>query len=284
MRGYKTEDNMMQDASNEHNKKVSCNNKSKKSGLIKYFLFVVLFIVLLIVAYNLHNNQPYTPEQSNEEYVSNDTILNSEDSIQNNEVNEANEKKELLTGVHNGHEWVDLGLSVKWATRNIGAKAYYEYGKYFAWGDINSIKHDEYCKTFGKGIYDIAGDKEYDAALSHWGGQWRLPTKTEFEELIEKCTMKEKVVGKYNGCLVTGPNGNSIFLPMAGLSQNAEFDDKYVGEVGNYWSETSNDKECAYYLQIEYGNVLHVYSEARFYGNSIRPVYDNKDNVKFDDL
>ena len=96
--------------------------------------------------------------------------------------------------------------------------------------------------------------------------------------------MKEKVVGKYNGCLVTGPNGNSIFLPMAGFSQNAEFDDKFVGEEGNYWSATSNDKECAYYLQIEYGNVLHVYSEARFYGSSIRPVYDNKDNVKFDDL
>lgn len=134
MRGYKTEDNMMQDASNEHNKKVSCNNKSKKSGLIKFFLFVVSFIVLLIVAYNLHNNQSSTPEQSNEEYVSNDTILYSEDSIQNNEVNEANEKKELLTGVHNGHEWVDLGLSVKWAICNIGAKAYYEYGKYFALG------------------------------------------------------------------------------------------------------------------------------------------------------
>ena len=109
MRGYKTKDNMMQDASNDHNKKVSYNNNSKKNGLIKYFLFIVLFIVLLIVAHNLHNNQPYIPELSNEEYVSNDTILNCADSIQNNEVNEANEKKEQLTGVHNGHEWVDLG-------------------------------------------------------------------------------------------------------------------------------------------------------------------------------
>lgn len=130
MRGYKTKDNMMQDASNEHNKKVSCNNKSKKRGLIRYFLFIVLFIVLLIMVYNLHNNQPYTPEQSNEEYVSNDTILNSEDSIQNNEVNETYEKKELLTGVHNGHEWIDLGLSVKWATCNIGASTPWEYGDF----------------------------------------------------------------------------------------------------------------------------------------------------------
>lgn len=284
MRGYKTKDHMKQDASYGHNQKMPCNNKNKKGGSTKYFLFIVLLIVLLIVAYNLHNDQPSTPDQSYEEYVSNDTILNGEDSKQNNEVNEVYEKKELQTGVHNGHEYVDLGLSVKWATSNIGAKAYYEYGKYFTWGDINSIKHDEYCKTFGEEIYDIAGDKEYDAALSHWGGQWRLPTKTEFEELIEKCTIKEKIVGKYNGCLVTGPNGNSIFLPMAGLSQNAEFDDKFVGEIGNYWSATSNDKECAYYLHIEYGNVLNVYSEARFYGNSIRPVYDNKDNVKFDDL
>lgn len=134
MRGYKTEGNMMQDASNEHNKKVSCNNKSKKSGFVKHFLFIMLFIVLLIVAYNLHNNQPYTPEQSNEEYVSNDTIFNSEDSTQNNEVNEAYEKKELLTGVHNGHEWVDLGLSVKWATCNIGASTPWEYGDFFCLG------------------------------------------------------------------------------------------------------------------------------------------------------
>lgn len=89
MRGYKTKDNMMQDASYGHNQKIPCNNKNKKGGSTKYFLFIMLFIVLLIVAYNLHNNQPYTPEQSNEEYVSNDTILNSEDSIQNNEVNEA---------------------------------------------------------------------------------------------------------------------------------------------------------------------------------------------------
>ena len=91
-------------------------------------------------------------------------------------------------------------------------------------------------------------------------------------------------MGKYNGCLVTGPNGNSIFLPLAGLSQNAEFDDETVGEVGRYWTATSNDKECAYYLDIEYGNVLHVYSVGRFYGYTIRPVYDNKERIGFDDL
>ena len=287
MRGYKTKDNMMQDASYGQNQKKTCNNKNKKGGSTKYFLFIVLLIVALIVAYNLYNEQPLTSEQSNEEYVSNDTILNGANSIQNNEVNEANEaneKKELLTVVHNGHEWIDLGLSVRWATCNIGAHAYYEYGNYFTWGDINSIKPDEYCKTFDEEIYDIAGIKEYDAALNHWGGQWRLPTKAEFEELIEKCTIKEKVVGKYNGCLVTGPNGNSIFLPLAGLSGNGEFDDESVGEIGHYWTATSNDKERAYYLDIEYGNVLHVCSVGRFYGYTIRPVYDNKERIGFDDL
>ena len=293
MRGYKTKEEMMRNASAESNSThKSTEKKSKKVPKAwGFIIFLLILGVCIIISYNhilfLENNSNY--EYADSDFVANDSVLTdsvADDSVADETVitNDENEERELLTGVHNGHEWVDLGLSVKWATCNIGAKAYYEYGNYFTWGDINSIKHDEYCKTFDEEIYDIEGDKEYDAALSHWGGQWRLPTKTEFEELIEKCTMKEKVVGKYNGCLVTGPNGNSIFLPMAGFSQNAEFDDKFVGEEGNYWSATSNDKECAYYLQIEYGNVLHVYSEARFYGSSIRPVYDNKDNVKFDDL
>ena len=273
MRGYKTEDNMMQDASNEHNKKVSCSNKSKKSGLIKYFLFVVLFIVLLIVAYNLHNNQPYTPEQSNEEYVSNDTILNSEDSIQNNEVNEAYEKKELLTGVHNGYEWVDLGLSVKWATCNIGASTPWEYGDFFAWGEVKSktfFSEDNYSES--NLIGDIDGSS-YDAAHIIWGGAWRLPKSEEFEELIKKCIFKWSSFHNKNGWTVTGPNGKKIFFPAAGyawekLSQNSDM-------WGSYLSSSVDENDDSKIYDFEFNES--VYGKGygfRESGHTIRAVIE----------
>lgn len=274
MRGYKTKDNMMQDASNEHNKKVSCNNKSKKSGLIKYFIFVVLFIVLLIVAYNLHNNQPYTPKQSNEEYVSNDTILNSEDSIQNNEVNEANEKKELLTGVHNGHEWVDLGLSVKWATCNIGASIPSDYGKYFAWGEIiqkSSYTEENYANK-GRLFHDVSGNKQFDVASYIWGDLWRMPTKEEVEELIGCCSIEYAKVDTHNGIKLRSPNGNSIFIPCSGVRTESSY--RGIGAYAVFWTSTQYDElsgyafwrgKCTFTLGYE--------------GLPIRPVMKIKDDI-----
>ncbi len=252
MRGYRTKDNMMQDASYDQNKKVPCNNnKSKKGGSIKYFLFIALLIVLLIVAYNLYNDQLLTPEQSNEEYVSNDTILNGEDSIQNNEVNEANENKELLTGMHNNHEWVDLGLSVKWATCNIGASTPWEYGDFFAWGEVKSktfFSEDNYSES-NLISYDIAGSS-YDAAHIIWGGAWRLPKSEEFEELIEKCNFKWSTSHNKNGWTVTGPNGKKIFFPAAGyaseeLSQNSDI-------WGSYLSSSADENDDSKIYDFEF--------------------------------
>lgn len=275
MRGYKTKDNMMQDASNEHNKNVSCNNKSKKSGLIKYFLFVVSFlvsyIVLLIMVYN---NQPYTPEQSNEEYVSNDTILNSEDSIQNNEVNETYEKKELLTGVHNGHEWIDLGLSVKWATCNIGASTPWEYGDFFAWGEVKSktfFSEDNYSES-NLISSDIAGSS-YDAAHIVWGGAWRLPKSEEFEELIEKCNFKWSTFHNKNGWTVTGPNGKKIFFPAAGyaggkLSQNSD-------GWGSYLSSSADENDDSKIYDFEFNESRYGKGWGfREHGHTIRAVIE----------
>lgn len=274
MRGYKTEGNMMQDASNEHNKKVSCNNKSKKGGVVKYFLFIVLFIVLLIVTYNLHNDQSSTPEQSNEEYVSNDTILNSEDSIQNNEVNEANEKKELLTGVHNGHEWVDLGLSVKWATCNIGASIPSDYGKYFAWGEIiqkSSYTEENYANK-GRLFHDVSGNKQFDVASYIWGDLWRMPTKEEVEELIGCCSIEYAKVDTHNGIKLRSPNGNSIFIPCSGVRTESSY--RGIGAYAVFWTSTQYDElsgyafwrgKCTFTLGYE--------------GLPIRPVMKIKDDI-----
>ena len=117
-----------------------------------------------------------------------------------------------------GHEYVDLGLSVKWATCNVGASKPEEYGDYFAWGETSTKEEytEENSLTYGKKMSDIAGNAQYDAARANWGGSWRMPTEYEWQELIDKCKWEwGKVTGvKVNK--VTGPNGNSIFLPAAG--------------------------------------------------------------------
>ena len=108
---------------------------------------------------------------------------------------EADDKIEFVTGTttepeselnkENGHEWVDLGLSVKWATCNVGASRPEQYGNYYAWGETTT--KSEYTrdnsKTMYKNLGDISGNAQYDAARANWGGSWRMPRKAEFDEL-----------------------------------------------------------------------------------------------------
>ncbi len=93
-------------------------------------------------------------------------------------------------GEINGHEWVDLGLSVKWATCNVGASSPSDFGGYYAWGELTekSSYTEENSKTYGdSSISDIGGNPQYDVATATWGSSWRLPTEHELQELIEKC-------------------------------------------------------------------------------------------------
>ncbi len=163
-------------------------------------------------------------------------------------------EKEYFNGgsVNNGHEYVDLGLSVKWATMNVGANAPEENGDYFAWGetepkdyfDVSTYKWcngsentlTKYCTYSDYGTVDNKAvlDLEDDAAHANWGGAWRMPTVDEMEELKEKCNWEWTTQSGVNGQKVTGPNGNSIFLPAAGYRW---FDLLYsAGSYGNYWS------------------------------------------------
>lgn len=90
-------------------------------------------------------------------------------------------------GQHYGHEWVDLGLpsGVKWATCNVGASYPEEYGNYYAWGETstNSEYVEGNCSTYSKSMGDISGDAQYDVVRKYWGGSWRMPRKTELQEL-----------------------------------------------------------------------------------------------------
>ena len=179
-------------------------------------------------------------------------------------------------------QYVDLGLSVKWANCNVGANEPQEYGDYFAWGEVNS--KDYYSlnnyKYYSNGNFiDIGSDisgTEYDAATHNMGSDCRMPTKAEYEELISRCEWKFVTYRKTRGWKVTGPSGNSIFLPAAGYmlddwNENISID-------GFYWSSniTDNNREV-YTLFTSMDDYKMSYSHMNcFEGRTIRAVTGSK--------
>ena len=171
-----------------------------------------------------------------------------------------------------GHAYVDLGLSVKWATTNVGATTPEGYGNYFAWGETSPKEVYDWStyfdsnngETFTK-YYHGGGkttlDPEDDAAHVNWGGDWRMPTFDETYELQNNCTFdwKENYNGTgVNGHLVTSKkNGNSIFLPAAGYYYEGS-SLLWVGECGYYWSSSldeyeSNSASNIYFFPTSFG-------------------------------
>lgn len=183
---------------------------------------------------------------------------------------------ELKFNEENGREYVDLGLSVKWATCNVGASKPEDYGNYYAWGETSTKSSYKYnnSKTYAKWMGDINGNSSYDAARANWGGNWRMPTKTEMQELIDKCTWKWTKQNGVKGYKVTSKtNGNSIFLPAAGSCGG--FPLYYARRNGIYWSSTPLESSSidAYYLYFGSGNHFMSY-HGRDYGQSVRPVLE----------
>ena len=178
------------------------------------------------------------------------------------------------SGTINGHEWVDLGLSVKWATCNVGASSPSDYGNYYAWGDIGTTSEytEENCKTCRKNIGDISRNPNFDAARANWRNTWRMPTKAEFEELINKCTWEWVTYEGHKGYRITSKtNGKSIFLPAAGWYEGSSL--LNVGESGGYWSSTPDENNAysayrLYFYSLDYGTSWY----SRIFGHSIRPV------------
>lgn len=183
--------------------------------------------------------------------------------------------KAVTQNTHNGYAYVDLGLSVKWATYNVGANTPEEYGDYFAWGETTTKS------TYTEGAY-VANTKNYkdikgtslDVARVKWGGNWRMPTKTEFEELLNGCIWEWTTQNGVNGYVVTGPNGNNIFLPAAGnRSEDVLY---YNGSFGFYWSSTPGSKDNtqgAHYLG--FGSSDQGMSwDSCYLGLTVRPVLD----------
>lgn len=176
---------------------------------------------------------------------------------------------------YNGYEFVDLGLSsgLKWATCNVGASSPEEYGNYYAWGEIETKSSYEQNNsvTNGQQIDDFSGNPQYDAARANWGGTWRMPTRAEFEELIDECTWTWATQEGNYGYKVTGPNGNHIFLPAAGYWNGASLFN--AGERGYYWSSTPNDSNTKLACHLNFYSGYHgTRWSSRSYGQSVRPV------------
>ena len=183
-------------------------------------------------------------------------------------------------GKHEGHEYVDLGLpsGLKWATCNVGANSPEEYGDYFAWGEVEpktTYNLDTYKYYDGSNFTKYTGsdktvlDPEDDAATANWGGAWRMPTKAEQDELRTKCKWDWTTQNGVNGYNVTGPNGNSIFLPAAGYMGEGTLYD--AGSRPYYWSNWVEPGQPDFAYGFDLGFVT-INSNRRCTGRSVRPV------------
>ena len=201
-------------------------------------------------------------------------------------------------------EAVDLGLpsGIKWASFNLGASAPEEYGDYFAWGETapyytaghsqdspcssweaNKTGYNwasyQWCNGSANALTKYRGydktqlDPEDDAAHDNWGGNWRMPTNTEWTELKTKCTWTATTQGGVNGYLVTSKtNSNSIFLPAAGR----RFDSFLIDAgAGYYWSSSLYVSSPSLAKTLSFTSSCSMGEQERYFGQSVRPVLDD---------
>lgn len=190
-----------------------------------------------------------------------------------------NDDGDSVSGVINGHEYVDLGLpsGTLWATCNIGASSPEMSGDYFAWGEATP-KSDYSLSTYKyHNDYTIFNSDEkflkgfVDAASVNWGRSWRIPTDEEWEELVSECYWRWASLNGVLGYMVKSKaNGNSIFLPAAGSQQGST--PMNVGTLGHYWMNSTNRSEIDFNF-IRFGIGYRTFNACEsFKGLTIRPI------------
>lgn len=175
----------------------------------------------------------------------------------------------------NGHALADLGLSIRWATDNVGGDS-----TYYGWGETetkeeytksNSAWGYKSLKAFGV-VEDNNLVAKYDVATQQWGAPWRMPTKKEIHELVNKCrwdvvTLNDSI----KGFRVTGPNGNSIFLAANGYMSNKKIKDHNI--AGRYWSATNGPATSSLCITFNVEDTIVAdIDEQRIFGQSVRAV------------
>ena len=205
------------------------------------------------------------------------------------------------TGIENGHGYVDLGLSVKWATCNIGATQPEHYGDYYAWGETQTkdtynwttyqwcnsadTMLTKYCASTKYGTVDYLTTLERtDDAAALWGENWHMPTEEEWEELRTQCTWHWITINNVSGYKIIGKNGNSIFLPAAGYRINNKV--QGLNSQGSYWFNILYTDLPRYAQDISFEfkstnspSVVVGYN-GRYCGLPIRPVCDAVPSTK----
>jgi hypothetical protein len=193
-------------------------------------------------------------------------------------------------------EFVDLGLpsGTLWATCNVGANTPEEYGDYFAWGETEP-KEDyswstyNHCDGFPFTLTKYCTDSRYsyngsftdnltelragdDAATINWGSAWQMPSSAQMLELSNNTSKIWTQQNGVYGWLFTASNGNSLFLPAAGVREDKSLYD--AGSLGDYWSRSlgtdNSDNACGLYFYLDYYFYIANYSRER--GQSVRPV------------
>lgn len=201
------------------------------------------------------------------------------------------------------HEYVDLGLpsGTLWATCNVGASTPEGYGDYFAWGETQPKENYEwdtykyggmntltkYCNQSNYGYNGFTDNltilqPDDDAATANWGNGWCMPTKEQWEELLQNTSHTWTTQNSVNGRLFTASNGNSLFLPAAGDRRGNELCDADV--YGLYWSEalgndTANPPYGAWYFGFYLGTPpddYYISCAFRYTGQSVRPVRSSR--------
>lgn len=189
---------------------------------------------------------------------------------------------------YNGHEYVDLGLpsGLKWATCNIGAVNPQDYGLYFAWGEAAGYTATQVTggeRMFDNDTYNAGPAASISRRLTiyqdvinaYMGGEWRMPDKDEFNELINSSYTTTTWTSNYKGTGVAGrlitskTNGNSIFLPAAGSCWNSSVSN--VGSIGEYWTTQLATNTSAWRLYFRSGQI-DMSNNARHGGLSLRGV------------
>lgn len=177
---------------------------------------------------------------------------------------------------------VDLGLSVLWADCNVGGNSDNPIGGLYGWADPTGLKTSQDVvdyvplrKCLSCQISTNISGTEYDIATAKWGQGWRMPSKEDWKELIEKCKWtKEKAFHVY-GYRVEGPNGNSIFLPNTGLRFGETISN---ADAGYYWTSemAQNDRMCAcyYYFDGEKHNDIVSTRNYVYSGRAVRPIHN----------
>ena len=188
-----------------------------------------------------------------------------------------------VTGTENKYKYVDLGLpsGLKWATCNVGATSPEQAGLYFAWGETTGYTSEQVTsgvRMFNSESYTasaISADLtlEQDAVRANLGGNWRMPTKDDYQELFDNCNVtwvsnyKEK--GVAGRLFISNINGNMLFLPAAGTGNNSSVNN--IGSNGYYWTSSWYSSTSAYQLHFICGEQSFGYHR-RYYGRPVRGV------------